>query len=71
MPLATRQFGSMDNARNLNPHAEAVAAMHLWGYEYGHQFLGCMDWWDGLSDDRKTIVREMLDRCATLPREAR
>ena len=55
--------------RNLNPHAEAIAAIHIWGAEYSQQRLGCMDWWDSLPDAKKRLVRGLLDRVASLPRE--
>lgn len=66
---AERQYGSAENARNMNPHAEAVVAMTLWGFEYSRQNDGCMDFWDALPDRRKRLVRELLDRCSNLPRE--
>ena len=49
-----------DQRRNLNPHAEATAAMYLWGKEYSEQRGGCMDFWDGLSDGRKRICRDLV-----------
>ena len=57
--------------RNLNPHAEAIMAMHMWGYEYSRQRAGCMDWWDGLPEACKTLVREALNRIAVASREVR
>jgi len=55
--------------RNINPHAEAIMAISIWGYQYSRQNLGCMDWWDALPESKKKIVRSTLDRIATLPRE--
>jgi len=55
--------------RNLRPHAEAIMAISIWGYQYSRQTLGCMDWWDTLPEPKKAIVRSTLDRIATLPRE--
>lgn len=46
--------------RNLNPHAEAIVAMHLWGDEYGPQKLGCMDWYDSLSEARKVLCHSLV-----------
>lgn len=53
---------------NLHPHAEAILAMTLWGLEYSQQRGGCMDFWNGLSAARKSLVRETLDRVNILPR---
>lgn len=58
-------------ARNINPHAEAILAMSMWGAEYARQRLGCMDWWDSLDDQRKRRVREILDRLEGVKREQR
>lgn len=49
-------------ARNLNPHAEAIAAMHIWSHEYAHeQRGGSMDFWDSIGASRQRICREMVD----------
>lgn len=53
---------------NMHPHAEAILAMTVWGDEYSRQRGGCMDFWEGLPDYRKHIVRNALDRIQTLPR---
>lgn len=53
---------------NLHPHAEAVLAMTIWGYEYSRQSGGCMDFWDALPGYRKHIVRSTLDRIQTIQR---
>lgn len=53
---------------NLHPHAEAILAMAIWGLEYSHQRGGCMDFWNGLGNERKKLVCETLDRIQTLPR---
>lgn len=42
-----------DQKRNLNPTSEAKVAMIIWGQEYSKQNGGSMDFWDGLSEDRK------------------
>ncbi len=53
-------------ARNLNPHAEAIAAMYLWSYEYAHkQRGGSMDFWDKLDDRRKRLCKEMVEKIRT------
>jgi len=53
-------------ARNLNPHAEAIAAMYLWSYEYAHkQRGGSMDFWDNLDDRRKRLCKEMVEKIRT------
>ena len=44
-----------DQTRNLNPTQEAKVAMIIWGKEYSEQMGGSMDFWDGLSADRKRI----------------
>lgn len=50
-------------ARNLNPHAEAIAAMYLWSYEYAHkQRGGSMDFWENLDDRRKRLCKEMVEK---------
>lgn len=49
--------------RNLDPHAEAVAAMSIWGDDYAFkQRGGSMDFWDSLPDYRKNICRELVKR---------
>lgn len=48
--------------RNLNPHAEAVAAMYLWGSEYAASGGGSMDFWDSLSIGRRQTCRDLADR---------
>ena len=55
--------------RNLYPHPEAKLAMIVWGDEYAAQNLGCMDWYDRLSDVRKRKCRMALDAIKGLPRE--
>jgi len=50
------------NQRNLDPHAEAIAAMYLWGNEYSKQHGGSMDFWDGLSDFKKRLCRELVNK---------
>lgn len=43
--------------RNLNPHAEALMAMSLWGDQYSGQLGGCMDFYDSRSRaEKKTCV---------------
>jgi hypothetical protein len=55
--------------RNLNPHKSALLAMWLWGREYSQQGGGSMDFWDRLSESRKRICRECLDRLQKAPEE--
>lgn len=57
--------------RNLNPHAEARAAMYLWGDEYAQQGGGSMDFWDRLSESRKRLCRDLVDEILKSPRERR
>ena len=57
------------NRRNLNPHKAAVIAMSMWGAEYSRQGGGSMDFWDSLSDSRKRICREVLERVEKAPNE--
>ena len=55
-------------ARNLRPHAEAIAAMCLWSEDYAFkQRGGSMDFWDNLPDYKKRIARDLVRRV----REAR
>lgn len=47
--------------RNLNPHAEAIYAMHAWSYDYAFkQKGGSMDFWDNLPEQHKRIAREAV-----------
>lgn len=49
--------------RNLSPHAEAIAAMHLWGEDYAFkQRGGSMDFWDNLPDYKKKLCRDFVKR---------
>lgn len=49
--------------RNLNPHAEAIAAMTIWSTDYAFgQRGGCMDFWDSLPDWKKKHCREFVKR---------
>lgn len=54
--------------RNLNPHAEAIAARFLWGYQYAAQRGGTMDFWDSLTEHQKALCRELVDRVLDAPR---
>jgi len=53
---------SAKTERNLNPTAEAVLAMNLWGHSYAEQRAGCMDFWDALHDSEKRRLKEIADR---------
>jgi hypothetical protein len=48
--------------RNLNPHAEAIMAMHVWHDEYAHQGSGSMDFYDKLSEGEKRVCKEGVDQ---------
>lgn len=56
--------------RNLNPHAEAIAAMHFWSYSYAHeQRGGSMDFWDSLPEWKKNICRDAVKKIKAAPNE--
>lgn len=57
------------DVRNLKPHGEAMLARAVWGAEYSRQRLGCMDWYDTLSEARKQQCRKLLDDVAAARRE--
>ena len=58
--------------QNLNPHAEAIAAMHFWSHSYAHeQRGGSMDFWDSLPEWKKDICREAVDKIIAAKREQR
>ena len=58
--------------RNLRPISEAVAAMFLYGEEYAAQNGGSMDFWDGLSESRKQVCRDLVKRVIeTIPNRDR
>lgn len=50
------------DARNLNPTAEAVVAMNLWGDTYSRQNGGSMDFWDSLSESKKARCTEIVEK---------
>lgn len=51
-----------DQTRNLNPTPEAVVAMIIWSNEYSKQMGGSMDFWDGLSNDRKRRCQLVVEK---------
>ena len=51
-------------------HAEAIAARWLWGAEYARQNGGQMDFYDGLSESRKRLCRELVDDIKACERRA-
>lgn len=51
-----------DQARNLNPHRPAVAAMWLWGNRYSQQAGGSMDFWDKLSESEQKTARRLVEQ---------
>jgi hypothetical protein len=59
-----------DQRRNLLPHAEAIAAYHIFGDAYAAQRGGSMDFWDGLDEYRKRTCREFVDMVLSAPRES-
>lgn len=50
-----------DQKHNMNPHAEARMAWWLWGDEYAAQRGGIMDFWNGLSENRKQIATDAVN----------
>lgn len=49
--------------RNLDPSAEAIAAMYLlYGNEYASQGGGSMDFWYGLHPSKKRICTELVNK---------
>lgn len=55
--------------RNLNPHAEARAAMAIWSHEYAYdQKGGSMDFWDNRTPAQKAQCVEFVDKIRGLPR---
>lgn len=57
--------------RNLNPHAEAVYAMHRWSDEYSWQNGGIMDFWEALGDGRKRLARDAVEWISSVERESK
>jgi len=53
-----------DARRDLNPTPEARLAMIMFGHEYSRQNLGCMGFWDGLTETRQHDVRRNLSKIA-------
>jgi hypothetical protein len=51
-----------DQTRNLNPTPEAIIAMAMWGYRYGAQLGGSMDFWDTLSEAEKRDCLALVAR---------
>lgn len=51
-----------NSQRNLDPHAEAVAAMFMYGAEYAESGGGSMDFWDALPAARKRLCTELVSR---------
>lgn len=59
-----------DQTRNLNPHAQAVFAMWLFGERYSRSGLGSMDFWDRLPDRDKNMCRAAVAQIKKRPNEA-
>ncbi|WP_414461783.1 hypothetical protein [Hyphomicrobium sp. DY-1] len=66
-----RAAQTMRERRNLDPHAEAIIAMNLWGDHYSKQRLGCMDWYDSLSPASKARCTALVDRILLAHRETK
>jgi len=55
--------------RNLNPHAEARAAMAIWSHEYAYdQKGGSMDFWESRTPGQKATCVKFVDDIRGLPR---
>lgn len=65
-PLPTKY---PDQTRNLKPHKFAVAAMWLFGESYSKQSGGSMDFWDSLSESRKSVCKSMVSAIEKAPKE--
>lgn len=50
----------IDQTRNLHPTPKARVAMIIWGREYAAMHGGSMDFWDGLSEERKRRCRSVV-----------
>lgn len=61
MPRDTSAERERDK-RNLNPHAEAIAAMYVYHSEYASQGGGSMDFWDRLREGPRRLCTELVDR---------
>lgn len=48
--------------RNLDPGAEAIAAMYLYSAEYAAQHGGSMDFWDALPASKKRLCAELVKK---------
>ena len=49
--------------RNINPTAEALVAMNIWGDDYAFkQRGGSMDFWDSLPEFKKDRCRDLVNR---------
>ena len=59
----------MNQRRNMNPHKPAVAAMWHWGTRYSDQRGGSMDFWDGLPESDKRLMRELVKAIEAAPEE--
>lgn len=67
-PLPSRKASDMSD-RNLNPHAEARAAMAIWSHEYAYeQKGGSMDFWDSRTPGQKATCVKFVDDIRGLPR---
>jgi hypothetical protein len=60
MPKTASQMSPSDP--NMNPHAEAIVAMLIYGARYADQNGGCMDFWKTLSAPERMQVRDYVRR---------
>ena len=58
-----------NDARNLNPHKQAVMAMCLFSRHYAAQNGGSMDFWDSLSTGEQKTCRDLVARLEQAPAE--
>lgn len=56
---------------NINPTAEAVAAMSLWGDRYSKQNGGSMDFWHSLAPFEQERCRNLVKRIREVDRAHR
>lgn len=54
-----------DQSRNLNPTAEAVVAMHVFGQRYAADGRGSMDFFDSLDARHQAWCRQIANEVRT------
>ena len=55
--------------RNQNPHKAARLGMFKWSASYARQRGGSMDFWDSLTENEKTLCREVVREIENSPEE--